>query len=355
MKCTFLFLLFFLFPVSSFANEIVWHAPIQVDNLGYFSEKPPENPSFPDFGYYESMIHTFSMAEVKNNKENIGEIFLMLPNLQAYRGQERLYIFHTSTGNMIIEDISSNLDLRWFIKSPAFIRSSQIAPDLRKLNLPKKIYKTSIGWYSLEFLPINVSDPYSPEKYTTVGTFYNAKTRKNEPLYIQTSSWSANGFYIKRLDGTMALYMPHLTFLSNKPQIIWNDGKQRNVSYLEQDSTVCGSLPTSSLLRVVTDQGAPILVWKNGDWPKVDWIPFHEKDLQQIWKTKTWQDIYTFSDNNPAYQIYYNKYFPENMNWIVKPWMKHFIQWKPFLFYKDSIGRYIFLLNTVYYIPMFCA
>jgi hypothetical protein len=349
------FLLFFLLPVSSFATEIVWHEPQSVSNLGYFSEKPPENPSFPDFWYYESMTHTFSIAEVKNDKKNIGEIFLMLPNLQAYRGQERLYIFHTASGNAIIEDISSVIESIRFIKKPAYIKSAQISRTLQRLNLPKKIYKTSIEWYSLEFLPINVDGSYIPEKYNEVGTFFNTKTRKNEPLYTETSSWSANGFYIKRPDGTMALYMPHLAFLSNKPQIIWNDGKRRNWSYVEQDSTVCGSLPTSSLLRVVTDQGAPILVWKNSDWAKVEWIPFDEKDLQKIWKTKTWQDIYILSDDNPAYQIYYDKYFPENMNWKAKPFMKDFIKWKPFLFYKDNIGRYIFLLNTAYYIPMFCA
>ena len=174
-------------------------------------------------------------------------------------------------------------------------------------------------------------------------------------LYTETNSWSANGFYIKRLDSTMALYMPHLTFLSSKPQIIWNDGKKRNTSYVEQDSTVCWSLPTSSLLRVVTDQGAPILVWRDSNWPKVEWIPFNENDLQKVWKTKTWQAVYVLPDNDSAYQIYYDKYFPENMNWQAKPWMKDFIRWKPFIFYKDEIGRYIFLLNTKYYIPMFCA
>lgn len=162
MKCYCYFLFFFFLPVSSFAHEIVWHEPEPINNLGYFTEKPPENPSFPDFGYYESMTRSFSIAEVKDDKKSIGEIFLILPNVQPYRWEERIYVFHTATGNIIIEDISSTLESKWFIKTPLYIKSAHISPVLQQLSLPKKIYKTSIGWYSLEFFPINVNSSSPP-------------------------------------------------------------------------------------------------------------------------------------------------------------------------------------------------
>ncbi len=112
----------------------------------------------------------------------------MLPNLQPYRAQERIYIYHTDTGNMMIQDISNTLDPKWFIVTPSYMASSVISPVLRQLNLPKKIYNTSIGGYVLDFLPIDVKNIYSSENYKEIGTFFNARTRKNEPLYIETNT-----------------------------------------------------------------------------------------------------------------------------------------------------------------------
>ncbi len=66
------FLLCFLCtPISSFASEIEWQGPMQIDNLGYFAKNPPEDYSLLDYGYYERMTRTFVVAKVVENGKNI--------------------------------------------------------------------------------------------------------------------------------------------------------------------------------------------------------------------------------------------------------------------------------------------
>ncbi|NRH21651.1 hypothetical protein HOO68_06455 [Candidatus Gracilibacteria bacterium] len=356
MKKYFLSIFIFLIPISSFANEILWHEPRQVENIGLFAPTTPKETPFPELGYYEDAIRTYSIASVYAKEKNIGDILLIILGRQPYRGDERLYIYRTSTGNTVLRDVSNQIAEKWFITPPEFLASFKISSQLQLLNIPGKITTTNIGDYILESLPLDETHQYSTGIYASIGTFNNPISHKDETLYVETKTGSANGFYIKRIDGFMSLYAPKLNIEHTARHIRWNDKKIRGGTYLEQDGAVCSMFPPTSLLKISdTQHGIPMLVWKDSDGPKVEWISFDTKKLRIVARTTTGKALYALTSDDPIYQIYYDSYFPENTSGKVKRGLEKFIQGRPFLFYKDSLGRYILLINESYYNQMLCA